>query len=91
MVIILNIRIIKEYIKKMTVNDVKKIGLKWDIVLDCDEAKKVYLYITKNYNNFFDGVISEEKILNDASHIFRQENYDKFVNLYTKYQNKNIR
>lgn len=91
MVIILNIRIIKEYIKKMTVDDVKKLGCKWGILLDDREAQDVYIYVTKNYNDFFLGNIPVERVLEDARDVFSEENYDKFIKIYSKYQNKNIR
>ena len=44
---------IRKYISKMTLDDVKNMALKQGIILDDNEVSNVYKYIKSNYNSFF--------------------------------------
>ncbi len=88
MVINLNIRVIYEYLKKLSVNDVKKIALNQNINLSDKEAIDVYNYIKNNYDKFFKGNINIDNIINDAKLILSKDNYDKAYLIYLKYRDK---
>lgn len=88
MVINLNIRVICEYIKKLSVDDIKKISLKQDIKLSDEEAIDVYNYIKNNYDKFFKGNINIDDIINDAKLILSRDNYDKVYLIYLRYRDK---
>lgn len=86
MVILLNILFMKEYIRKMKLEDVKKIAFNKGIELSDEEAKKVYHYIKSNYHSFFYGSLSINDVINDARKILSKVNFDKLMNLYLQYK-----
>jgi hypothetical protein len=88
MVILLNIHLIKEYIRKMTLEDIKKFAYNKEISLSDEEAKNIYDYIKNNYNNFFNGKISINDIINEASVILSSNNFKKFMNIYLQYKDR---
>ncbi len=88
MVINLNIRVICEYIKKLSVDDIRKLALKQDIKLSDEEAIDVYNYIKNNYDKFFKGNINIDDIINDAKLILSRDNYDKVYLIYLRYRDK---
>ena len=88
MVINLNIRVIYQYIKKLSIDDIRKLALKQDIKLSDEEAIDVYNYIKNNYDKFFKGNINIDDIINDAKLILSRDNYDKVYLIYLKYRDK---
>lgn len=84
----MNILLMKQYIKRITLDDVKNFAYKNGIYLSDKEARSVYNYITKNYNDYFNGNINIYDILEDAKGIFSGENYYKFISLYNQYKDK---
>lgn len=88
MVILLNIHLIREYVKKMTKDDVKNIALSKEIKLSDREINDVYNYIKNNYKNFLYGKLRPDDVLEDAQLILSEINYSKFESLYKQYINK---
>ena len=88
MVINLNIRVIYQYIKKLSIDDIRKLALKQDIKLSDEEAIDVYNYIKNNYDKFFKGNINIDDIINDAKLILSRDNYDKVYLIYLRYRDK---
>lgn len=84
----MNILMIRKYISKMTLDDVKNMALKQGIVLADNEVSNVYKYIKSNYNSFFNGKLSIEQILYDAKELVSSTNYNKFMDLYLKNKDK---
>jgi len=79
--------LLKEYIKKVTEEDIYNFALKEGITLLDHETKIIYLYL-KNYWESF--------LKDDASYLFEElkeklepKTYDKLVELYKKYKPKN--
>ena len=88
MVINLNIRVIYQYIKKLSIDDIRKLALNQDIKLSDEEAIDVYNYIKNNYDKFFKGNINIDDIINDAKLILSRDNYDKVYLIYLRYRDK---
>lgn len=84
----MNILMIRKYISKMTLDDVKNMALKQGIVLADNEVSNVYKYIKSNYNIFFNGKLSIDQILYDAKELVSSTNYNKFMDLYLKNKDK---
>ena len=74
------------YLKKLTLDDVKNISLKNNIILNDIELLDVYNYIKSNYNDYLDCKISDEEVIRDASLILGKDNYNKLYNIYLKYK-----
>lgn len=84
----MNILMIRRYISKMTLDDVKNLTLKQGIVLNDKEVKNVYSYIKNNYNDFFSGRLNINEVMDDARELVSDENYNKFMDLYLKNKDK---
>ena len=76
--------LIKEYIKKITEEDINNFAQKEGITLLNDELKTIYVYI-KNYADVF--------LHDDATFLFEElkvklqpKTYDKIIELYNKYK-----
>lgn len=82
----MNMRLIYEYIKRMTKDDVKNMAMKQNIILSDKEVDNVYYYIKDNYKEFFYGKLKIDDILKDASKLLSDNNYNKFYELYLKYE-----
>ncbi len=82
----MNPYIMRMYLKKLTLDDVKNISLKNNIILNDIELLDVYNYIKSNYNDYLDCKISDEEVIRDASLILGKDNYNKLYNIYLKYK-----
>ena len=78
--------ILKEFISRMTEDDIFNYALKEGITLSNDELKTIYLYI-KNYWQVF--------YMEDATYLFSELKeklsprvYHKIIELYNKYKKK---
>ena len=76
--------LLKEYIKKITEEDIYNFALKEGINLLDHEKKVIYLYL----HNYWEVFLKE-----DASHLFEElkekletKTYDKLIELYNKYK-----
>ena len=84
----MNTYIILEYIKKLSIDDIKKLSLRQDIILSDKEAIDTYNYIKDNYDNFLKGSININDIVNDFCSILSKDNYDKAYLIYLQYKDK---
>lgn len=87
--IILNQNLLKIYIKNLSLSDIKKIAYKHNILLNDNETSCVFNYIKDNYDNYFNGYLEIDSIINDASLILSKDNYNKLLNIYLKYKENN--
>lgn len=76
--------LIKEYIKKITEEDIYNFALKEGITLLNHETKIIYVYI-KNYWNVF---LNEDPtfLFEELKEKLESKTYDKIVELYNKYK-----
>ena len=84
----LNRLFIREYVKKMTYDDVRNVALKNGIVLDNEEVVSIYKYIKNNYANYFSGNISDYDVIKEIKRILSITNYEKVLKIYNIYKDK---
>lgn len=79
-------QLIKNYINKLTINDINGLAIKNNINLNDSELNFIYNKIKNNYN---------ELLYNDSTNIFNElknnvsnDNYLKIKELFTTYKNK---
>ena len=82
----MNSHIMRIYFKKLSLEDLKRIAVKNDIFLNDNELISTYNYIKNNYNDYIDGILSEDKIISDAYLLLEKDNYEKIYNIYLKYK-----
>lgn len=82
----MNSHIMRIYFKKLSLEDLKRIAIKNDIFLNDSELISTYNYIKNNYNDYIDGILSEDKIISDAYLLLEKDNYEKIYNIYLKYK-----
>ena len=76
--------LIKEYIKKITEEDIYNFALKEGITLLNDEVKVIYVYL-KNYWEVF---LNEDStfLFEELKEKLKPETYNKLIELYNKYK-----
>lgn len=78
--------IIKEYINKLTEDDIKKYSKKYHIDINDDECKVLYLY-AKNY--WKDFLKSEPKeLINELKDKLRPNTFNELYKIYKEAKNK---
>lgn len=88
MVMLVNLKLISNYINKMTKDDVYNIAFNKGMILSDKEVDIVYAYVKNNYNKFLCGKINTSDILKDAKKHLSEENYNKFLVLYDQFKDK---
>ncbi len=81
-------RLIIEYVSKLSLDDLKKYALRFDINLSDNETLDIYNYINNNYDNFLNGEIDLDNVIHDIYFILSNDNYEKVYLLYLKYKDK---
>lgn len=81
----MNIKIIEEYINKLTKEDINNYAKKQEIILDKEELDIVYNYIKTNYKNIIYYPI--KKTLSEIKYKVKPLTYTKIEELMTKYKN----
>lgn len=84
----MNIRLISDYINRMTKDDLRKIALSQGIILDDYEVDNIYDYVKNNYKKYLYTKINYEDILDDLKSMLSSSNFDKVMDIYTKYKDK---
>ena len=84
----MNTYFIKKYIKNISKNDIYNLALKQNIILNNNEIEKIYNYIQKNYKKYFNNILTKEQIITDSKTILTNNNYNKLLNIYSKYKDK---
>ena len=77
--------ILKSYVNKLSINDIKLFCDKNNLMLDNYELNIIYNYIKKNYINIIN---DENKTLSDAKELLSNSSYEKIKELYLIYRNK---
>lgn len=78
--------LIKEYINRITYNDIKEFALKEGITLEKEEINIIYQYIKKYYKTFIYG--NPRGLLDEIKTQVKPLTYQKIEHLYTYYKNK---
>lgn len=79
-------QLIKNYINKLTINDVNSLAIKNDINLNNDELNFVYDKIKNNYNDLLYGDYAY--IFNELKNNVSENNYYKIKELFDTYKQK---
>lgn len=76
--------LIKEYIKKLTEEDIYNYAKKEGIILLDEELKTIYIYI----KNYYEVLLNDDCtfIFEELKDKLRKETYNKIVELYNKYK-----
>lgn len=82
----MNIYLIEDYVRRLTIADVERFALKQGIVLDSDELKIVYNYIKKDYKTIIYG--NPRDILMEIKGKVKPITYNKIEILYEKFKDK---
>ena len=79
-------QLIKNYINKLTINDVNSLAIKNDINLSNDELNFIYNIIKNNYNDLLYG--DSTYIFNELKNNIAENNYYKIKELFNTYKQK---
>jgi len=78
-------QLVKNYVSKMTLEDVKKFAIKNGIYLSEEEADFVYRFVKRNY----EAIYANPNIdLSKYKGHFSEENYTKIMKLVNEYKSK---
>ena len=76
---------IKNYINKMSIDDINRFLEKENMKINSNDINIVYIYIKNN----FDEILKDEvKVLNRIKNDVNSDTYDKILLLYEKYKDK---
>ncbi len=78
--------IIKQYIDKITIDDIYNFGVKNNIILNNKDLNLIYNCIKKNWKIIIFGDINP--IFNNIKPNLDEETFNKIKNLYFKYKEK---
>lgn len=79
----MHIKLIKNYINKMTLNDINKFLDKENIIINSNDINIIYIYIK---NNIDDILKDMENSLNKVKNKITNDSYNKILKLYDKYK-----
>lgn len=77
---------IKNYIDKLSINDINRFAINNNINLNNDELNIIYKYIKNDWKTIIYGNYSY--ILNDLKNKINSSNYNKIEQLFYKYKSK---
>ena len=78
--------VIKEFISRLTENDINNFALKEGITLENDELKTIYMYIKNYWQIFYKEDASY--LLKELKEKLKPNTYAKIVELLNKYKKK---
>lgn len=78
-------KLIEEYIKRMSVNDVISFAVKNGITLNDDEANLIFNYIINDWRTIMHG--NPRRILDELKTKINNESYNKIEQLYIQFKN----
>ncbi len=79
-------KLISEYVKRMTIDDVNNFALKNGIILKDDEIKLIYDHIKTNWHTIVFG--NPRGILDDLKSKLDNNSYQKIEALYVYFKNR---
>ena len=78
--------LIKEYIKKLTVNDIKKYAKKKNIEISDNDALILYTYAKNHYEDFFNG--NDDLLIKELKDKLSNSVFREAYKLYLEYKIK---
>ncbi len=78
--------LIKEYVNKLTEEDIKKYAKGYNIDINDDEAKILYLYAKNYWREFYIG--EPKDLLNELKEKLRPNTYEKLYEFYKNAKSK---
>lgn len=78
--------LIKEFIERMTKEDVKHFANKNGIILEKEELDLIYTHLKKNWRTFYYG--NPKKLLEQLKKELKDETFNKIEALYIQLKNK---
>ncbi len=78
--------LIKEYLKRLSLNDIDKFALKNGITLKPNENKIIYDFIMQNWQEVYNG--NSEKSFLKLKEKVSKETYDEVIKLFNTFKNK---
>ena len=80
---------IKEYIKKLTVNDIKKFAKLKNINISDSEALILYTYAKNNYQDFLNG--NDDLLIKEIKNKLNPDTFKEAYKLYLEYKIKYLK
>ena len=77
--------LLKNYIEKLTINELRNFGNKHGINISDTEYQFILDLVQKNFEDI---LVNDEKYLNIVEEKINPEEFNKIKNLYLKYKNK---
>lgn len=77
-------QLIKNYINKLTIQDINALAIKQDIHLTDQELNYIYNQIKNHYQDFLYG--DANYLMNDLKQNISENNYQKIQKLFTHYK-----
>ncbi len=78
--------LIREYVDKLSEDDIKKFALKKGININSEDTRVLYMYVKNYWQVFLKGDSTE--LFNELKEKLSPEVYDIAYNLYKEYKNK---
>ncbi len=79
-------KLIQEYIKNLSINDVKTFAVKNNVFLNDNEINLIYYHITNNWKIILYG--NSEEVFNDLKSKLNPTQYNQIESLYKKFKNR---
>ena len=81
--------LIKEYLKKITIDDIKNFAIKKNIIISDSEALTLFNYAKNNYQEFLNG--NDEKIIKELKEKLNPYIFKVAYKLYLEYKIKYLK
>lgn len=78
--------LIKEYVNKLTEEDIKKYAKKYNVDINDDECKILYLYAKNYWKDFYKG--DPIDLINELKEKLRPNTFNVLYNFYKDFKNK---
>ena len=79
-------KLIKEYVLKLTEEDIEKYAKKKGITITDEEIKTIYMYIKNYWKEFLKG--NPNELFLELKEKLSKDVYEEVLNLYNEYKNK---
>ena len=77
--------LIKKYIQKLNINDIKLYCINNNIQVTNEEISIIYCFIKENYNDLLNG---KDEVFYKLKKIIRNDLYNNIINIYKENKNK---
>ena len=79
-------KLLKNYVNKLSINDINDFAVKNDIVHNKNELNTIYDIIKNDYDELLYG--NSDNVFNKLKSNVSSDNYDKIINLFFLYKKK---